>query len=163
MPPLLGKTTRHIDRTIRGYVRDMNSEIPTDTRTLRWSEGYEDRAENLEVEGVVRGSGNYKRNRNYRKGTTKTIDMLSKPASGRRKRHHAEDVKKETPTPKRKVKGGFSLSDGYSISSEGSDADFTPSKKKLKFTPKRRGSQNAREMTPVSAIRPNAQRRIALV
>ena len=45
VPPLLGKVTVKQDPSIRGYIRDMNDEIPTTTRTVRWDEKCEDRKE----------------------------------------------------------------------------------------------------------------------
>jgi hypothetical protein len=61
VPPLLGKNTIPQDPMIRGFIRDMNAEKPTETRVVCWGEHIEDRKENLEVEGIIRGSGNYRR------------------------------------------------------------------------------------------------------
>lgn len=45
VPPLLGKVTVKQDPSIRGYVRDMSSEIKTMTRIVCWDEHIEDRKE----------------------------------------------------------------------------------------------------------------------
>ncbi|KAF4629559.1 hypothetical protein G7Y89_g8588 [Cudoniella acicularis] len=61
VPPLIGKLGTPGSEGIRGYIRDMDSDIPTDTREVDWEEYIEDRKENLTIPGVVRGSGNYRR------------------------------------------------------------------------------------------------------
>jgi hypothetical protein len=45
VPPLLGKVTVKQDPSIRGFVRDMDAELPTTTRIVRWDEPIEDRKE----------------------------------------------------------------------------------------------------------------------
>jgi hypothetical protein len=101
VPPLLGKASVPQDPTVRGYIRDMDAEKPTDTKAVRWGEKVEDRKANLEVEGVIRGSGN------YRRGLSKALEKTQKATGMRRNRVPVElrgtrDVSNETAGPKNK-------------------------------------------------------------
>ena len=88
VPPLLGKKSVAQDPTIRGYIRDLESDKPTDTKVVRWGEYVEDRKENLQIEGVIRGSGNYRRATagTYHRGTDKAIEKTQKATGKRRNR-----------------------------------------------------------------------------
>lgn len=108
VPPQMGKGNK-IDPTIRGYIRDMDSRIPTDVKVLRWGEFHEDRKENLVIPGVVRGSGNYKKIQNYELSSSTTVEKLAKPADGsRRSRLPAEiiEAKKAKEVDETKIKVG---------------------------------------------------------
>lgn len=85
VPPLMGRRGVDIDPSIRGYVRDMESEKATDTRLLRFGEFYEDAKESLVVPGTVIGSGNYKRLKNYVNTGATTIEKVAKNADGSRR------------------------------------------------------------------------------
>ena len=89
VPPLLGKRSVPQDVTIRGFIRDMDADKPTDTKVVRWGEHVEDRKENLEIDGVVRGSGN------YRRGTYKALEK-NQQASGERRNRLPVELR-ETP------------------------------------------------------------------
>lgn len=99
VPPLMGRRGVAVDETIRGYVRDMDSAKPTDSRVLRWDEPYPDLKESLVVEGTVTGSGNYKRDKNYMNSGTTTIEKLSKNADGSRRNR----LPKELTNPQAKT------------------------------------------------------------
>ena len=92
VPPLLGKYSVPQDSTVRGYVRDMDAEKPTDTRVVRWGDQIEDPKESLEIEGVVRGSGN------YRRGFSKALEKFQKATGERRNRLPIE--LRDTATPR---------------------------------------------------------------
>lgn len=70
IPPPLGKPNIPQDTTIRGLIRDFSSDDPTSTRMVGWNEVIEHRKESLQVEGIVRGSGNYARGEDGRRSTT---------------------------------------------------------------------------------------------
>ncbi|KAG4428786.1 hypothetical protein IFR05_015735 [Cadophora sp. M221] len=61
IPPVLGKAGSAQDPTLRGYTRDMSSNIPTATMAVRWTDDITDRKENLVVPGLIRGSGKYRK------------------------------------------------------------------------------------------------------
>jgi hypothetical protein len=69
IPPPLGKPNIPQDTTIRGLIRDFSFEDPTTTRMVGWNEVIEHRKESLQVEGIVRGSGNYARGEDGRRST----------------------------------------------------------------------------------------------
>jgi hypothetical protein len=85
VPPLMGRRGVAVDDTIRGYVRDMDGEKPTDSRVLRWGEEYPDLKDSLFVEGTVTGSGNYKREKGYTNSPATTIEKISKNEDGSRR------------------------------------------------------------------------------
>jgi len=63
-PPLTahsGRRQKGGDRTIRGFVRDMTSSNPTATKQLLWTEDWTHPKKSMSIPGVVRGSGNYMR------------------------------------------------------------------------------------------------------
>jgi hypothetical protein len=99
VPPLLGRRGVAVDETIRGYVRDMDSEKPTDSKVLRWGEEYPDLKESLFVEGTVTGSGNYKREKGYTNTPATTIEKISKNSDGSRRNR----LPKELTEAKEKV------------------------------------------------------------
>ncbi|KAH8657152.1 hypothetical protein BGZ60DRAFT_545644 [Tricladium varicosporioides] len=61
VPPPLGKLGSVVPPYVRGYVRDMDSDNIYATRVVQWDEKVEDRKESLEIPGLVRGSGNYRK------------------------------------------------------------------------------------------------------
>lgn len=61
IPPVLGKAGSAQDPTLRGYTRDMSSNIPTATMAVRWTDDVTDRKESLVVPGLIRGSGKYRK------------------------------------------------------------------------------------------------------
>jgi hypothetical protein len=96
VPPLLGKHSIKPDPTVRGNIRDMKADKPTDTRVVRWGEGIEDRKENLAIEGVIRGSGNYRRiHSSYQRGLSKALEKNQQATGERRNRLPVE--LRETP------------------------------------------------------------------
>jgi hypothetical protein len=141
VPPLLGKYSVPQDPTVRGYIRDMDAEKPTDTRVVRWGEKIEDPKENLEVEGVVRGSGN------YRRGLSKALEKVQKATGERRNRLPLElrdnattrTVSNSQTGTKEVVKRGASVVSSRSESLDPADMDseedYDPSaaKKKSKY------------------------------
>lgn len=136
VPPLLGKYTIPQDPTVRGYTRDMNAEKPTDTRVVRWGEHIEDRKENLEVEGVIRGSGN------YRRGLLKGLENIQRATGERRNRLPVElhDSRTESNgaagTTKKAIKRRASVISSRSQSVDpaemDSDEEYDPSSAKKK-------------------------------
>ncbi|KAL2066660.1 hypothetical protein VTL71DRAFT_2732 [Oculimacula yallundae] len=61
IPPVLGKSGAPVDPTLRGYIRDMEADIPTTTKAVRWSDNVRDLKESLVVPGLIRGSGKYRK------------------------------------------------------------------------------------------------------
>ncbi|TAQ86148.1 hypothetical protein B7494_g5526 [Chlorociboria aeruginascens] len=61
VPPLMGKKGHGDDQGVRGYIRDLDGPAPTTVRVVDWNEEVEDLKESLNLEGVIRGSGKYKR------------------------------------------------------------------------------------------------------
>ncbi|CZT11749.1 uncharacterized protein RAG0_15812 [Rhynchosporium agropyri] len=61
IPPVLGKRTAPVDPTLRGYKRDLTSDIPTTTKAVRWTDECPDLKESLVVPGLIRGSGKYRK------------------------------------------------------------------------------------------------------
>lgn len=112
VPPLLGKKHVKQDPTIRGHIRDMDSDSPIATRIVRWDEVIEDRKQNLVVPGINRGSGNYPRT-STPTGVPHTIHSVTKPAEGRRSRIPAEEIAAKnapaTPVVKERKKPGPKL------------------------------------------------------
>ncbi|TGO32590.1 hypothetical protein BHYA_0304g00080 [Botrytis hyacinthi] len=60
-PPFAKKNT--VNPNVRGYIRDMNSDDPKATREVTWEEEIEHPKESLDIPGVTRGSGTYRRDR----------------------------------------------------------------------------------------------------
>jgi hypothetical protein len=101
VPPLLGKQTVAQDSSIRGYVRDESSANPTDTRIVYWGgEVIVDRKDNLEINGVIRGSGN------YRRGLGKQLEIAQKASGERRNRLPVELRKEGSPSAVSKPRSG---------------------------------------------------------
>jgi hypothetical protein len=61
VPPLLGKRTVDLDPEVRGYIRNMMGNAPTDVRVVNWGENIVDRKVNIFNPDIIRGSGNYPR------------------------------------------------------------------------------------------------------
>ncbi|KAH8593728.1 hypothetical protein B0O99DRAFT_209644 [Bisporella sp. PMI_857] len=61
IPPPLGRRATGGDTSVRGLVRDFESENPTTSKPLPWAEAYEHPKKSLAIPGIVRGSGNYVR------------------------------------------------------------------------------------------------------
>lgn len=144
VPPLLGKYSVPQDLTVRGYIRDLDAEKPTDTKVVRWGEKVEDRKTNLEVEGVIRGSGNYRRATTastYQRGLSKALEKTQKATGMRRNRLPAElrearDVSNGTTGTPKKVKREasvvFSRAASVDPAELDSDAEYDPSASKQK-------------------------------
>ena len=68
-PPLTVNLTQRQkggDRKIRGFVRDLSSSNPTATKELLWTDDWNHRKKSMDIPGVVRGSGNYMRQKKPR-------------------------------------------------------------------------------------------------
>ena len=116
VPPLKQKRGSPQDADIRGIIRDMTSEEPSETRVVGWDEEIEDRKANLEVPGIIRGSGKYPRT--PRKSKSKSEDG---------------DENADETTPSTSKKRGRKA-DG----DETSSAEVTPIKKTKKSGGKRK-------------------------
>ena len=148
VPPLLGKKSVPQDPTIRGFIRDLDAENPTDTKVVRWGENVEDRKENLEIEGVVRGSGN------YRRGTYKAIEKTQQASGERRNRvpvelretgsDKAAGAKRKTTNKKRSSRTVSSRLPSPDPAELASDEEYDPTvTKKGKFARNLRNVSNA--------------------
>ncbi|KAH6669886.1 hypothetical protein B0J14DRAFT_565664 [Halenospora varia] len=101
VPPPLGKLGSVAPPYIRGYVRDMESENIYATRVVQWDEKVEDRKESLEIPGLVRGSGNYRKSEKVK---PKPVAQVKKEAVAAKKPEHVtpeDKVQPEAKTPKR--------------------------------------------------------------
>jgi hypothetical protein len=111
VPPPVNKMHRYRvrdDPNLRGYIRDMTKDSPHAIRSVGWNEYIEDRAENLEVPGVYRGSGIYRKYvKTFRKtlyrGPRTTGGENGSPADKGRARV-ASQAAKEPETPKSGMK-----------------------------------------------------------
>jgi len=68
-PPLTANPSQRKkggDRKVRGFVRDMTGTNPTATKQLLWTEPWTHRKKSMDIPGVVRGSGNYMRQKRSR-------------------------------------------------------------------------------------------------
>jgi hypothetical protein len=104
IPPNMGKSKAVYDPSIRGYVRDMNAEIPTHVRLLPWNERYEDKKVSLEVPGLVRGSGKYDRNKANRVELPKETGRRSRVPEEIKEQMTAIREKKNLKPAKSRVK-----------------------------------------------------------
>jgi len=68
-PPLMTQRESGGYKKVRGLVRDMTSSNPTATKELLWTNEWMHRTKSLDIPGVVRGSGNYKRQKKCRVNT----------------------------------------------------------------------------------------------
>jgi hypothetical protein len=135
VPPQLGKVTQKQDPHVRGYIRDMDAALPTQTRVVDWHEDIVDLKENLVVPGVVRGSGN------YRKGLPYAIEKATKNPDGKRRNRLPLEIQEriagKQKNKKRKQKASTDdavREDSVDPAELQSDADFDPSAtKKRKY------------------------------
>jgi len=109
-----------------------------------------DPEKNLQIPGVVRGSGNYKRAPELR-GTRNTILKLAKtPGKRRDRRPSGHSQTKRTPKRKKEEKP-------TDTTSSGEESDFEPSAKKQKYSrPVRKATQKAKKVEVEGTYFPNA-------
>ena len=135
VPPQLGKVTQKQDPLIRGYIRDMDAALPTQTRVVDWHEDIVDLKENLVVPGVVRGSGN------YRKGLPNAIKKATKNPDGKRRNRLPLEIQERIAGNQKNKKRKQMASTGDAVREDSvdpaelqSDAEFNPSAtKKRKY------------------------------
>jgi hypothetical protein len=61
VPPLIGKLGAPAPDAPRGFIRDMSQNDPYVTKAVHWGDHVEDRKDSLVEEGIIRGSGTYRK------------------------------------------------------------------------------------------------------
>jgi len=137
VPPLIGKKGAAAAKPdVRGYIRDLKKDNPKATREVLWGEEIEDRSENLEVPGIIRGSGQYRRVAKLQadaEGTPDITPIRSRETANNRSRSRQVSGPKgrgSRATNKAQANARFPTSNPEDFDSED---DYDPNRKKPKY------------------------------
>lgn len=140
----------------------MEADKPTDTRVVRWGEHIEDRKDNLQDVGVVRGSGNYRRiqvDAAHQRGLSKALEKRQQATGERRNRLPVElrepriasngaigevPIKKEKaekPIKKRVTRAVSYRAESLDPAALSSDAEYDPTANKKMAKPRLRSTK----------------------